>query len=75
MMYFEGNLRARKRVDVAGDYLAAIGLERERVGMASNDKGNQKTLAALVGEIMDRMGSLDPSPVLNERTGEKGDRL
>jgi F420-non-reducing hydrogenase iron-sulfur subunit len=73
--YFEGNLRARKRVDVAGDYLAAIGLERERVGMVSNDKGNQNTLAALVAELMDRTASLDPSPVLDKRTGQKGDRL
>jgi F420-non-reducing hydrogenase iron-sulfur subunit len=71
--YFEGNLRARKRVDVAGDYLAAIGLERERVGIVANEKGKPKSLAALTGEIMDRVASLDPSPVLNKRTGQKGD--
>jgi coenzyme F420-reducing hydrogenase delta subunit len=71
--YFEGNLRARKRVDVAGDYLAAIGLERERVGFVANEKETPRSLAALTGEIMNRLASLAPSPVLNEKTSQAGD--
>jgi len=71
--YFEGNLRARKRVDVAGDYLAAIGLERERVGFVANEKGNPQSLAALTGAIMHRLASLAPSPVLNKKAGQEGD--
>jgi coenzyme F420-reducing hydrogenase delta subunit len=72
--YFEGNLRAKKRVDVAGDYVAAVGLERERVGIVVNQTGEPKSLAALTGEIMGRLASLDPSPVLRKRTGQKGGR-
>ena len=71
--YFEGNLRARQRIDVAGDYLAAIGLERERVGFVANEKGNPRSLAALTGAIMHRLASLAPSLVLNKKAGQEGD--
>jgi coenzyme F420-reducing hydrogenase delta subunit len=71
--YFEGNLRTRKRVDVVGNYLAAIGLERERVGFVANEKEKPRSLAVLTGEIMNRLASLAPSPVLNEKTSQKGD--
>jgi F420-non-reducing hydrogenase iron-sulfur subunit len=71
--YFEGNLRARKRVEVARDYLAAIGLEKERLGFVANEKDNLRSLAALTGEIMNRLASLAPSPVLNKKTVQKGD--
>lgn len=71
--YFEGNLRARKRVGVAGDLIASIGLERERLGLVANEDSNPKPLATLAREVMDRMALLEPSPVLKKKDRQKGD--
>jgi F420-non-reducing hydrogenase iron-sulfur subunit len=71
--YFEGNLRARKRVGVAGDLISAIGLERERVGLVANEDGDPKPLATLAREVMDRVALLEPSPVLNKKDRQEGD--
>jgi coenzyme F420-reducing hydrogenase delta subunit len=69
--YFEGNLRATKRVDMTAQAIAQIGLEKERVGLIANSKENPKTLAKLAEEIVDRASELRPSPVLERpRTGK-----
>lgn len=70
--YFEGNLRAIKRVERTAETIAQIGLEKERVGIVSNSKENPKPLATLAEEIMARTGGLRPSPVLEgPRRGER----
>jgi F420-non-reducing hydrogenase iron-sulfur subunit len=76
--YFEGNLRATKRVDMTAQTIAQIGLEKERVGIVSNSKENPKPLERLAEEILDRTGGLRPSPVLErprrgKRTKERKD--
>jgi len=69
--YFEGNLRATKRVDMTARTIAQIGLEKERVGIVANSKENPRTLAKLAEEILDRTGELRPSPVMERpRQGE-----
>ncbi|MGE5839848.1 MAG: hydrogenase iron-sulfur subunit [Deltaproteobacteria bacterium] len=70
--YFEGNLRASKRVDMTAQTIAQIGLEKERVGIVANSKENPKTLAKLAEEILDRTGDLRPSPVLDRQRQAKG---
>jgi len=71
--YFEGNLRAIKRAEVAARSISGIGLEKERVGLMVNSKDNPKSLAGLTVEIMQRIEPLDASPVLGtlKRKGTK----
>ena len=61
---FEGDLRARKRIERTRSIIEAIGLERERVGLLVCSKDNPKPLAVLAREIMDKVSSLGPSPAL-----------
>ena len=61
---FEGNLRAKKRIERTKSIIESIGLERERVGLMVCSKDNPKPLAVLAREIMDKVSSLGPSPAL-----------
>ncbi len=70
--YFEGNTRARKRVEITAQTIAQIGLEKERVGIVANSKETPKPLARLVEEILDRARELQPSPVLGRPRMGKG---
>lgn len=62
--YFEGNLRAAKRVKRTQDIISGIGLERERVGIITGSKETPKSLAELAKEIFDKVLQMEPSPVL-----------
>ncbi|MBW2063558.1 MAG: hydrogenase iron-sulfur subunit [Deltaproteobacteria bacterium] len=68
--YFEGNLRARKRVERAGDIIAGIGLERERIGILTLTPGSRETLSGVTRDIMGKIGNLAPSPVFRKH-GER----
>jgi len=70
--YFEGNLRATKRVDMTARTIAQIGLEKERVGIVANSKENPKPLSKLAEEILGCTSELRPSPVLERPKREKG---
>jgi F420-non-reducing hydrogenase iron-sulfur subunit len=70
--YFEGNLRATKRVDMSAQTIAQIGLEKERVGIVMNSRENPKPLKKLAEEILDRIAGLEPSPVLERPRRGKG---
>jgi len=72
--YFEGNRRAKKRVEMAQDILEVIGLERERTGIVINDKIDLKTLSFLAEEIYDRTKQLGPSPVHTKSSKEGLDK-
>ena len=65
--YFEGNLRAKKRLERSRDTIAQIGLERERLGMVMNTAEDPKGLGVIAGEIMKQVSGLGPSPVLRKR--------
>ena len=69
--YFEGNFRAKKRVERTRELIKSIGLEEERVGILTGNKESPKSLTVLTGEIMDRLRNLPPSPVfsLSAQTG------
>ena len=64
--YFEGNRRARKRVERAQGIIAGIGLEPERIGIVVTSKEDRKGLAALTEEILERIRMLPLSPVLKK---------
>ena len=64
--YFEGNRRAKKRVERARTIIAGIGLEEERIGIVVTSKEERKGLAALAKEIMQRIQALPLSPVFEQ---------
>ena len=72
--YFEGNLRAKKRVERTREMIKSIGLEGERVGLLTGNKENPRSLTDLAGEIMDRLKNLPPSPVFNASAQDGGQR-
>lgn len=61
--YFEGNLRAKKRIEMAKDIIESIGLERERIGIIVGSAKDPENLDAHVSEIVKRTADLSPSPV------------
>lgn len=64
--YFEGNRRAKKRVERTRAIITDIGLEAERVGIIVGSKGNPKSLAQLASEVFERTLKLELSPVLGK---------
>ena len=61
--YFEGNVRAQKRLERTRDAISQIGLERERLGMVMNSKENPRGLGTIAEEILKTTSRLAPSPV------------
>lgn len=67
--YFEGNLRARKRLERTQSIIESIGLEKERLGIVINSGRNPKGLDRITGELVERASSLSFSPVHRMATG------
>ncbi len=67
--YFEGNQRAKKRVETAKSIITSIGLEEERLGVIVSTKKERKTLTVLAREIMERVSKIPLSPVLKQTVG------
>lgn len=63
--YFEGNERAKKRIERTRDIIKSIGLEPERAGIIVGSKETPKSLAELTEEILGLTAGLGPSPVQN----------
>lgn len=61
--YFEGNLRARKRVETVRNMIVAIGLEGDRVGIVVQSGTDPKPLAEQVEGIVERIAPLGCSAV------------
>jgi len=72
--YFEGNVRARKRLERTRDAIEQIGLERDRLGMVMNTKESPRGLGTIAEEILDTIGRLAPSPVFATRKVAKEKR-
>ncbi len=66
--YFEGNRRAKKRVERTRAIITDIGLEAERVGIIVGSKNNPKSLVQLAREVFERTLKLQLSPVLEKVT-------
>ncbi|MGD9161601.1 MAG: hydrogenase iron-sulfur subunit [Desulfobacteraceae bacterium] len=64
--YFEGNLRAKKRVEKAKSIIESIGLERERIDIIVGSAKDTKSLGAQVEELVKRASKLTSSPVHNK---------
>jgi coenzyme F420-reducing hydrogenase delta subunit len=64
--YFEGNSRAKKRVERTRTLIRDIGLEPERVGIIAGSKDTPKSLGEVAGEILESTSNLGLSPVHND---------
>jgi len=64
--YFEGNHRAKKRVERTKKILSDIGLEPERVGILMGSKERPKSLAELAKEIFKKISQMGPSPAMKQ---------
>ncbi len=65
--YFEGNRRAKRRVERTREILSGIGLEPERVGIVIGSKEAPRTLTEIALEIYDHVRQMTPSPALRGR--------
>ena len=61
--YFEGNRRAKKRVERTQQIIEGIGLEKERIGLIVRSVEDRRPLAKLAEEVVDLTSKLGPSPV------------
>ena len=65
--YFEGDMRAIKRVEQAKNLIESIGLERERIDIVVGSAKDPKSLKDQVSEIIERTVGLSPSPVHSKK--------
>ena len=61
--YFEGNKRAKKRVERARSIIESIGLEKERIDIIIGSKDDPKGLEEHIKEIVKIVSTISPSPV------------
>lgn len=61
--YFEGNRRAKKRVERTQWIIGSIGLEKERLGIMVRSKDDRRSLTRLADEIVEMTTRLGRSPV------------
>lgn len=59
----EGNLRARKRVELAKEMLSEAGIEAERLEMFNLSSAEGNRFAEIVNLMTDRIKGLGPSPL------------
>jgi coenzyme F420-reducing hydrogenase delta subunit len=62
--YFEGNRRAKKRVERTRTIINDIGLEPERVGIIVGSKDDPQPLGEVAKEILESASKSRPSPVI-----------
>ena len=65
--YFEGNSRAKKRVERTREIIGSIGLEGERVGIVIGENGKPSTLARQAEGLIKKVSELAPSPVHTQK--------
>lgn len=61
--YFEGNKRAKKRVERVRSIIETIGLEKERIDIIIGSNDNPKSLEEHTKEIVKLASAIPPSPV------------
>ena len=64
---FEGNYRARKRVERTKEIIKSIGLEPERAGIIVGSGEKPEPLADQVGKILENCSKLGISPVFQKK--------
>jgi len=69
--YFEGNKRAKKRLETARTLIESIGLEKERLELYAGSREEPGTLSTFIPEIMKHFSGLTSSPVHGRGAGRK----
>lgn len=69
--YREGNLRARRRVELAKQLLDEIGLEPERLDIFNLSSSEGARFAEIASEMSQRLTKLGPSPLRLEDSTEE----
>ncbi len=69
--YFEGNLRARRRMMRTKELLASIGLEPDRIELFMRSKEGPNKLAGIVERLLKEASKLQPSPVFKYAERER----
>ncbi len=72
--YFEGNRRAKKRVERTQWIIGGIGLEEERVGITIRAKEDRRSLTELAEVILTMTSKLGPSPVHHASSSSSSSR-
>lgn len=72
--YFEGNRRAKKRVERTQWIIGGIGLEQDRVGITIRAKDDRRSLAEMVEVILAMTSKLGPSPVHHSLSSSSSSR-
>jgi F420-non-reducing hydrogenase iron-sulfur subunit len=63
--YFDGNVRAKQRVQRVRENIVSLGFQEYRVGIVMNSKEHQGSLAQLTDMIVDTIAQLQLSPMFN----------
>jgi F420-non-reducing hydrogenase iron-sulfur subunit len=63
--YFDGNLRAKKRVQRVRENIVSLGFHDYRIGIVMNSKEKRESLAQLTDEIVDTIAQLKLLPMFN----------
>lgn len=69
--FVEGNLRAKRRVEVGRETLDEIGLGRERLRMVNLSASEASTFVARIREMVETVSSLGPNPLRALATKEQ----
>jgi F420-non-reducing hydrogenase iron-sulfur subunit len=65
--YFDGNVRAKKRVQRVREDIVSLGLQGYRIGIVMNSKEKRESLAQLTDEIVDTIAQCNLLPIFNPR--------
>lgn len=71
--YISGNYRARRKLAVCKDLLKGMGLEEDRVWFRFISASEGKRFADTVTEMVDKLKSLGPNPILGSGADEAGE--
>jgi F420-non-reducing hydrogenase iron-sulfur subunit len=72
--FVEGNLRAKRRVEMVRQLLEEVGIERERLVMANMSAADAGTFVARVEEMVDTVNRLGPNPLRRRAGGGEVDK-
>lgn len=72
--FVEGNLRARRRIEMVQELLAEVGLGRERLRMVNLSASEAPTFVARVEEIVAAVNLLGPSPLRHGASEGEADK-
>jgi F420-non-reducing hydrogenase iron-sulfur subunit len=65
--YFDGNVRAKKRVQKVRENIVSLGIQDDRIGIVMNSKEKRGSLTQLTDDIVHTIAQLELSPIYNSQ--------